>query len=103
MMERFSEQYRQFLDKGKTEFEVVEEVWTAALEKGFIPYPEAYCNTQRDFVPGDRLIQNIKGKGLVMAVIGKRPVNEGTKIVSAHTDSPRLDLKPVPVQEDDGM
>lgn len=103
MMERFSEQYRQFLDKGKTEFEVVEEVWAAALEKGFMPYPEAYCHTQRDFVPGDRLIQNIKGKGLVMAVIGKRPVNEGTKIVSAHTDSPRLDLKPVPVQEDDGM
>ena len=39
MMERFSEQYRQFLDKGKTEFEVVEEIWAAALERDSYPTP----------------------------------------------------------------
>ncbi len=101
MLERFSEQYRLFLDRGKTEFEAVEEIWDMALEKGFIPYERE--KTSPDFKPGSRYIQNIKGKGLVIAVIGKRPVNEGTKIAAAHTDAPRLDLKPVPIQEDDGL
>lgn len=101
MLERFSEQYRLFLDRGKTEFEAVEEIWDMALEKGFIPYERNKMTV--DFRPGSRYIQNIKGKGLVMAVVGKRPVNEGTKIAAAHTDAPRLDLKPVPIQEDDGL
>lgn len=101
MLERFSEQYRLFLDRGKTEFEAVEEIWDMALEKGFIPYERNKMTV--DFRPGSRYIQNIKGKGLVMAVVGKRPVNEGIKIAAAHTDAPRLDLKPVPIQEDDGL
>lgn len=103
MTERFSEQYKKFLDNGKTEFKVVEQIWDLALANGFIPYHQPYTSKAQTFSPGDRFIQNIKGKGLVMAIIVRRSVNEGLKIAAAHTDSPRLDLKPVPFQEDNGL
>ena len=97
----FFEQYKSFLDRSKTEFETAEEVLNTALEHGFIPYPRA--GTSHEFRPGDRLIQNIRGKGLVLAVVGRRPIKDGAKIAAAHMDSPRLDLKPLPIQEDGGL
>ena len=50
--------------------------------------------------PGARVYQNIKGKSLVFAVIGRRPFTEGINIVGAHVDSPRIDLKTNPLYEE---
>jgi aspartyl aminopeptidase len=50
--------------------------------------------------PGVKVYRHIKGKALVCAVLGKRPLKEGAAILGAHVDSPRLDLKQNPLYED---
>lgn len=41
-----------------------------------------------------------RGKALMLAVLGSRPMSEGVNIGAAHIDSPRLDLKQNPLYED---
>ena len=53
--------------------------------------------------PGMKLYRSNRGKGLLLAVIGRRPLSAGANIASAHVDSPRLDLKPMPLREDGEM
>ena len=50
--------------------------------------------------PGKKLYVNNRGKGIMLAVIGRRSLAEGANIGAAHTDAPRLDLKPHPLYED---
>ncbi|MBQ4382036.1 MAG: aminopeptidase, partial [Oscillospiraceae bacterium] len=50
---------------------------------------------------GDKVYRNVRGKSLYLSVIGKKPMEEGTRICAAHIDSPRLDLKQVPLTERD--
>lgn len=105
MTGKYFEEYKRFLDKGKTETETVRMVWEMALSQGFRPFPgereREECPVS--YQPGERLIQNIRGKGLVLAVIGNRPLKEGCKMIAAHVDSPRLDLKPEPLHEKEGL
>ena len=44
-----------------------------------------------------------RDKNLALAVLGKRPISEGVKIIISHVDSPRLDLKPHPLYEDENL
>ena len=43
------------------------------------------------------------GKGLALFVIGEKDIEEGMNILGAHIDSPRMDLKQVPLYEDTEM
>ena len=52
------------------------------------------------YLPGDRVFYNNRGKALILATIGTRPIADGVKIVASHIDSPRLDLKPNPLYEE---
>ena len=47
-----------------------------------------------------RVYFNNRGKAIVLCVIGKKPLSEGVRLSAAHIDSPRLDLKPNPLYED---
>ena len=49
---------------------------------------------------GDKVYVCNRGKGLMLAVIGRKSLSEGVNIGAAHIDSPRLDLKPNPLYED---
>ena len=49
---------------------------------------------------GDKIFVNNRGKAVILAVIGKEPLENGAKICAAHIDSPRLDLKQCPLYED---
>jgi len=53
--------------------------------------------------PGTKVYSSNRGKALMLAVIGKKPMSEGSVIAAAHVDSPRLDLKQVPMYEDSGI
>lgn len=94
----FCEDYKGALDRGKTEREFVD----FALE---VLEAEGY----REFAPdeplkaGDRVYENVHGKGLVAAVIGTADPLLGFNLVGAHLDSPRLDLKPNPLYESDEL
>ena len=91
----YAEEYKAFLDISKTEREFVENAVEAASDLGFVD-----IESKKTLKAGDKVYSSIKGKGLVLAVIGKKPVSEGINILGAHIDSPRLDLKPNPVYED---
>ena len=43
------------------------------------------------------------GKGLAMFILGSKDMEQGMNILGAHIDSPRLDLKQVPLYEDTEM
>ena len=49
---------------------------------------------------GPRTFYNYRGKTIVLAVQGRRPLTEGLRLVASHIDSPRLDLKQYPLYED---
>lgn len=91
----FSEDYKAFLDKSKTEREFTDNGIEAAESLGFKD-----IESKKKLKAGDKVYSSIKGKGLILAVIGKKGVKEGFNILGAHIDSPRLDLKPNPVFED---
>jgi len=91
----FSEGYRNFLDRGKTEREVVAVAVAAAAEKGF-----ADLGGKSRLVPGDKVFLVNRSRGLALAIIGREPLEKGVRLVGSHIDSPRLDLKPEPLYED---
>ena len=94
----YCEDYKKFLDAGKTERECVAETIRLAELHGFKPYVRGTALN-----PGDKVYRANRGKAIMLAVIGNRPLSEGANIGAAHIDSPRLDLKPNPVYEDAEM
>lgn len=97
-IQEFSDGYIDFLNKSKTERLAVEEGIRLAKEAGFRP-----ISTYKKLKEGDRVYFSNRDKSLFLAIIGKAPISEGVNAVGAHIDSPRLDLKPNPLYEADGM
>ena len=87
--------YAAYLDASKTEREAVTEGIRLAEEKGFTAFEPG-----KPLKAGDKVYLNNRGKALILATIGTRPISDGVSIAVAHVDSPRLDLKPVPLYED---
>ena len=98
MVFAYCEGYKQFLNAARTEREAVREAIRIAEAEGFVPYVPGMA-----LKAGDRVYQSNRGKALMLAVIGEQPLSEGCVIAGAHVDSPRLDLKQVPVYEDTEM
>jgi len=101
-VEDFASAYKQFLDKGKTERECVDAVCELLEKCGFVNI-DAQTSKGKKLEPGMKIYQNIRGKSVLAAVIGKKPAVEGCNILGAHVDSPRLDLKPIPLYEDSDL
>jgi aspartyl aminopeptidase len=98
----FAEQYKKFIDKGKTEREFNAECLSILKEEGFIDIETALSQGKK-LKAGDKVYQNNRGKSLVFAAVGRAAVKEGVNIVGAHIDSPRIDLKTNPFYEDGGF
>ena len=49
---------------------------------------------------GDKVYANNMDKTLAMYIIGEEPMEKGMRILGAHVDSPRIDLKQNPLYED---
>ena len=94
-MERYCEQYKTFLSKGRTERECTEAAVELAQAKGFRPYQPG-----ESLKAGDKIYWVNREKAIMLAVIGSERLDQGVVIGAAHIDSPRLDLKPYPVVED---
>ncbi|MDR3120264.1 MAG: hypothetical protein LBU58_02850, partial [Clostridiales bacterium] len=99
---RFAESYKTMLDGGKTEREFSARC-REILEKNGYQDIEQMFDSNTKLTPGTKVYQNIHGKSLIFAIIGKNPVAEGVNIVGAHVDSPRIDLKTNPLYEDTGF
>lgn len=90
--------YVDFLNMAKTEREATETIIEAARGRG-------YVELRRDstVVAGARFCAQRKGKLSALLMVGKEPLEKGFNIVAAHVDAPRLDLKPRPLYESEGL
>lgn len=95
----YADGYMNYLDNSKTEREATE-ASIAILEKaGFTEYKFG-----DKISVGDKKYLNQHGKSLIAFKVGVNDIEkEGIRLVAAHIDSPRIDLKPVPMYEDAGM
>lgn len=87
--------YMQFLNRSKTEREIVANAAEMARERGF-----RHIDEMESLHPGDKIYFINRDKNLYLAVIGYENIENGINIIGAHADSPRLDLKPNPLYED---
>jgi len=97
----FCEGYKEFLSAAKTERLAVKIAEAMAVKKGFKKLEHIGETEQKRFnVP----VYSInRGKSIILAKPGRRPVKEGARIILAHIDSPRLDLKIKPLFEGEHM
>ena len=94
----YAKGYVKFLDAAKTEREAVVEGVKLAEAAGYKPYTFG-----ASMKAGDKFYYNNRGKNIYLFKIGTEDINNGIRITAAHIDSPRIDLKQVPVYEDNGM
>lgn len=97
-IEDYSRDYMDFLNNSRMEREAVKNAIAMATEHGFVEYVPGM-----ELKPGTKVYKNNRGKSLMLAVIGKKSLGEGAVIAGAHVDSPRLDLKQMPLYESDEM
>ena len=94
----FCEEYKEYITKGKTERLCVELSEKLAQEKGFIPLSDA-----KELKTGDKVFAINKNKNICVFVVGKKPITDGIRVLGAHIDSPRLDIKQNPLYEKEGF
>ena len=94
----YAKDYVKFLDAAKTEREAVVESIKMAEAAGYRPY-----SFGMPMKAGDKFYYNNRGKNIYLFKIGTESINNGIRITAAHIDSPRIDLKQIPVYEDNGM
>ena len=90
----FAEQYKDYLTAAKTERLAVREAIAVASAHGFKDVAQV-----KEIKPGDKLYEVNKNKNIALYVIGEKPITEGMRILGAHIDSPRLDIKQNPLYE----
>jgi len=101
-LQEVTEQYREFISRGKTERECVKLTVDMARKAGYISLEEA-IEQGRELKPGDKIYAVHKKKLAVLFHMGEKPLEMGMNILGAHIDSPRLDLKQNPLYEDGEM
>ncbi|MCX8074708.1 MAG: aminopeptidase [Clostridia bacterium] len=94
MMKKYSKEYMKFLNEAKTEYLCVEYAIELLTKNNFVD-----INTLQEIKEGDKVYFINKEKSLYVAVIGKDALTCGVNIIGAHIDSPRLDIKPMPLYE----
>ncbi len=97
-IEALSQNIIQFLDQAKTERECVDYFYQESKKNNFQDFT-TWLKTNTT-APGQKIVATNKGKNIILAIIGKRPIQEGLNVLCAHMDSPRLDLKQNPLYED---
>lgn len=94
----FCEDYKHFISVGKTERICVKEALKIAESKGFRNLHDVKAANA-----GDKLYLINKNKNIILFTVGQKPVKEGLRVLGAHIDSPRLDIKQNPLYEKDGF
>ena len=90
----FNEDYKKYLSLSKTERASVVEAVKLAKEKGFKELKEF-----KSLKVGDKVYVTNKNKNVAVFVVGNKPLEEGLRVLGAHIDSPRLDVKQNPLYE----
>lgn len=101
-LEAINADYRNCLDRGKTERECVRLTVERIEAQGYRNLDDLKKSPQT-LKPGDKVYAVCMDKTIAMFQIGKKPLQEGMNILGAHIDSPRIDVKQNPLYEDEDM
>lgn len=94
----FNENYKHYITVGKTERACVKESIALAEAKGFKNLADV-----TSLKTGDKVYAVNMDKNIALFTIGEKPLEEGMRILGAHIDSPRLDVKQNPLYESEGF
>ena len=95
-------QYLELLNRAKTERRCVEETIRLAEQHGYKNL-DMLISEQKTIQTGDKVYQTIMGRAIVLYHIGEDRMESGINILGAHIDSPRIDIKQVPLYESKGF
>ena len=95
---KFADEYMDYLNTSKTEKEIVKNSKEILIKNGFVD-----LNEKSEIKSGDRVFFINRNRTLYAAIIGEEGLENGIRMVAAHGDSPRIDLKSKPLYEDSGM
>ena len=102
MIFKFCEDYKKYISDCKTERECAAEAIKIAKKAGYKDLKTIITKNGK-LKAGDKVYACHMGKTLALFNIGKQPLENGMKILGAHIDSPRIDVKQNPLYEDSDM
>ena len=94
----FGNDYKNFISKCKTERLCTKEAVSLLQSKGF-----KELSSLKTLKAGDKVYKVNKGKNVCAFIIGENDIRDGLRILGAHIDSPRMDLKQNPLYEKKGF
>ena len=94
----FAEDYKDFMSRAKTEISFVAEAVKVARTSGF-----RELAADSNLRPGGRFYDINRGRTITLIVVGSNDFIDGFRVVGAHVDSPRLELKGRPLYEKEGF
>ena len=97
-MHAYAEGYKAFLNEAKTERDAVAYLKAKAESLGYQPFTRG-CAVK----PGEKYYKVNRNKAIILTVIGQEPLSAGINLTAAHLDAPRIDIRTVPLYEDNGM
>ncbi len=101
-LENLSKDYINFINKGKTERECTDELVALAEKNGYKNLGSVISNNE-SLKTGDKIYAVNMNKAIMLLNIGEDIIRDGMNILGAHIDSPRLDLKQVPLYESEEL
>ncbi|HMM60173.1 MAG TPA: aminopeptidase, partial [Candidatus Rifleibacterium sp.] len=101
LLEKRNQEYLKFINTCKTERGTIEYIETRATKAGYKMLPP--LGQGKKLKPGSKVMFINKNRALGMAIIGKRPASEGFRLIAAHHDVPRIDIKAQPLYEKHGL
>ena len=101
-LEKLNQEYREFLDNGKTERECIDTIVNTIEAEGYQEL-ESLIRDGKKPQKGDKVYSVCMNKSIAMFQIGEKPMAEGMNILGAHIDSPRIDVKQNPLYEEGGF
>lgn len=101
-LDSLCEDYREFLNKGKTERECVREIVKAVKKAGYVDINDI-IDEKKKLKPGSKVYAVWMNKTVALFNIGTKDIEKGMNILGAHIDSPRMDVKQNPLYEKEGF
>ena len=101
-LEDYAKEYMHFLNHAKTERECCDTVVNMVEKEGFEDLAKL-IKEQKKLKEGDKVYATWMNKAVILMQIGKKPMEQGMNMIVSHIDSPRLDVKPDPLYEKEGV
>lgn len=101
-MEKYAKEYMHFLNHAKTERECIDTVVNMAEKEGYQDLAKL-LREEKKVKEGDKIYAVWMNKAMILFQVGAEPMEKGMNMVASHIDSPRLDVKPNPLYEKDGV